>query len=234
MSNQTRVSVAIATYNGELFLKEQLDSVLENLNENDEVIISDDNSTDSTIDIIKEYNDKRIFLIKGPGKGVIKNFENALNHCSGKYIFLCDQDDKWYNNKVDHMLDKLTQYDVVVHNARIFSSDDKINNLDFFSFRNCGDGFLKNIYKNTYIGCCMAFHSKILKDILPFPKNIPMHDQWIGLLCETKYSIYFDDTCLISYRRHNNNVSQFKHNSLLTMIKNRLWLLINVIKRRMR
>ena len=84
-----KISVAMATYNGEQYIEEQLKSVLKQLNDNDEIIISDDGSTDSTMNIIDGIGDCRIKVFKGPGKGVKKNFENAIRQCKGKYIFLC-------------------------------------------------------------------------------------------------------------------------------------------------
>ena len=90
-----KISVAMATYNGEKYIKKQIESILINLNKDDELIISDDGSKDKTLDIIKSIKDKRIKIISGPKQGVIKNFENALNNCTGEYIFLSDQDDIW-------------------------------------------------------------------------------------------------------------------------------------------
>lgn len=235
MVNKPLVSVAMATYNGEKYIKEQLDSILINLNENDELIISDDGSTDKTIDIIKKYQrkDKRIKLIDGPRLGVKQNFANAIKESNGKYIFLSDQDDIWDKNKVKKVLNifEKEKCQVVIHNAEIVDGKLKTTGQSFFDFRNSGKGIIKNIWKNTYIGCCMTFDSSIKDKILPIPNNIEMHDQWIGLLAE-KYgkSIFIDDT-LIKYRRHDNNVSAMKHHKLIKMIKNRIIFIINFIKR---
>lgn len=91
------ISVCIATYNGEKYLEEQLDSILPQLDSRDELIISDDGSKDATLAIIKRYTaqDQRIKFFKGPGKGVIANFEFAINQSQGEFIFLADQDDVW-------------------------------------------------------------------------------------------------------------------------------------------
>lgn len=121
---------------------------------------------------------------------------------------------------------------MVIHNADIVDSNLKTTGQSFFDFRNSGKGILKNIWKNTYIGCCMAFDSKLKDKILPIPNNIEMHDQWIGLLGE-KYgkSIFINDS-LIKYRRHDSNVSSMKHYKLIKMIKNRIIFIINFIKRK--
>ncbi|MEK5777350.1 glycosyltransferase, partial [Acinetobacter nosocomialis] len=99
------ISVCLATYNGEKYIVEQLTSILSQLSPTDEVIISDDHSTDETLLLIKSLNDPRIKIITNElGKGYTKNFENAINHSSGDYIFLSDQDDVWVENKVELMM----------------------------------------------------------------------------------------------------------------------------------
>ena len=111
-----KVSVAMATYNGEKYIQEQIDSILKNLEKKDELIISDDGSNDGTIEIIKKNikKDNRIKLINGPKRGVIKNFENALLNCNGDYIFLSDQDDIWLPNKVKTVMSYFEQDDKLI------------------------------------------------------------------------------------------------------------------------
>ena len=98
------ISVCIATYNGEKYIKEQLDSILPQLKKLDEIIISDDKSKDKTLKIIKTLNDSRIKIFTNPKKGLISNFENAITKSSGDYIFLSDQDDIWHENKIQFYL----------------------------------------------------------------------------------------------------------------------------------
>lgn len=94
------ISVCMATYNGEEYIKEQLESILCQLGEMDEIIISDDGSTDNTLNIIESYNDSRIKIHINTGKhGFVYNFENALQKAKGEYIFLSDQDDIWLPEK---------------------------------------------------------------------------------------------------------------------------------------
>ena len=234
MKRNYPISIAMATYNGEKYIKEQLESIICQLNKNDEIIISDDGSTDNTINIIESLNDKRIKLIKGPKKGVKQNFANAINNCCGKYIFLSDQDDIWINNKIDVVLSTFekSKASCIVHDCEVFNSDSKKKIYDsFFKYRNSGKGILKNVWKNTYIGCCMAFDSNMKKHILPIPDNIEMHDQWIGIICEKYGKSVFIDEKLIKYRRHDNNVSEMKHHSVIKMIKNRIAFLNKYIGR---
>lgn len=235
MERKYKVSVAMATFNGEKYIKQQIDSILINLNENDEIVISDDGSTDNTINIISSYSDKRIRLINGPKNGIKKNFENAIKNSNGKYIFLADQDDIWMKNKVNLLLKKFedNHCTLIVHDAEIVNDkNDQIIINSFFDYRKSGAGAIKNIVKNTYIGCCIAFDSKIKESILPIPNNIEMHDQWIGIINDLKYqkSVFVSEK-LIKYRRHDSNFTKLKHHSFLKMLKNRLTLIIELKKR---
>ena len=226
------ISVAMATYNGEKYIKEQLDSILCQLNINDEIIISDDGSTDNTIKIIKNYKDKRIKIINGPHKGVKQNFANAIINSNGKYIFLADQDDIWMNNKINMVLKqfKKNNCSCVVHDCEVFDSNtNNIINKSFYEIRNSKSGIIKNIIKNSYIGCCMAFDSNIKEYILPIPNNIEMHDQWIGILSEKKNGSIFIKDILVKYRRHDDNLSSMKHHGIFKMIKNRLNIIFKLI-----
>ncbi len=229
------ISVAMATYNGEKYIKEQLDSILKQLEDKDEIIISDDGSKDKTIDIIKSYNDKRIKLINGPCKGVKQNFANAITNCAGKYIFLSDQDDIWMNDKVSTVLKKIEEKKCmcVIHDAKIVDSKNKTTYEEsFMKYRKSKKGIINNIIKNSYIGCCMAFDSKMKDKILPIPDNIEMHDQWIGIQSEKCGNVEFINRVLINYRRHESNVSSMKHYSLSKMVKNRINLITNLLFRR--
>lgn len=219
------ISVAMATYNGEKYIREQLESILKQLNEDDEIIISDDGSTDNTINIIKSFEDKRIKIFDGPRNGVKQNFANAIYNCTGKYIFLSDQDDIWCDNKVNIVLKNFEKEKCmcIVHDCIVFdSSNDDIIYDSFYKYRNSGSGIIKNIWKNTYIGCCMAIDARMKNTILPIPNNIEMHDQWIGLLCEKEGKSLFINDKLINYRRHGNNLSKFEHHNLLKMVYNRI------------
>lgn len=224
-----KISVAVTTYNGETYLREQLDSILENLREQDELIISDDGSKDATLNIIGEYlqKDQRVHLVKGPRQGIKKNVENAIRQCSGEYIFLADQDDIWMPHKVKRVMEVFEREhcNLIIHDAKVILADNprEVFMPSFMEFRNAGAGVWKNMVKNSYIGCCMAFHGELKKIILPVPEDIEMHDQWIGILNDW----YFGDSVflkepLILYRRHGQNNSQMTHYGLRKMIRNRM------------
>ena len=165
------VSVCIATYNGEKFIAKQLDSILYQISEDDEIIISDDSSCDNTINLIKSYNDPRIKLFEGNVfRNPIFNFENAIKKSSGDFIFLSDQDDIWIDNKVSIMLNELKHSDLVISDAYIVDAKDQIISNSFFKTNKSRIGFISNLINNSYLGCTMAFKSDLKQIILPFPK----------------------------------------------------------------
>lgn len=228
-------SVAIATYNGEKYIKQQIESIIKNFNkEKYEIIISDDGSTDKTLEIINKMNKPNIKIINGPKKGIIKNFENAIKNCTGKIIFLCDQDDIWFPYKVKTIKEYFEKdnYLLIVHDNIVVNSKLEIINESFFEQRKCKNGFINNIVKNSFIGCCMAFKSELKDEILPIPDDMMMHDQWIGLIALLNGKVKFIDDKLILYRRHQKNNSGIKKNSVIIMIKNRFIILKNLIKYR--
>ncbi len=198
------VSVCMATYNGEMFIKPQLESILAQLNTDDEVIISDDGSTDQTISILESIDDERIKIYHNRGeKGFCGNFENALKLAKGDYIFLSDQDDIWLPGKYQEMSLLLDKYDLVVSNSVLTDERLQVINPSFFSIFNSGKGIIKNIIRNTYYGSCMAFRRNIRDIALPFPKTKEIgHDIWLGLVAEIKGSVIFYDKPLLLYRRH--------------------------------
>ena len=202
------ISVCMATYNGERFICEQLKSILAQLSEDDEVIVSDDGSKDGTLDIVDSLNDSRVKVFRNEGRhGVVPNFENALKHSSGDIIFFSDQDDVWSEKKVEVCLKALENADLVVHNSDVIYEDGGHENEDFFLLRRSGSGYWKNLYKNSFVGSCMAFRSEVKKYVLPFPKHILWHDMWIGLMVEKHGRTKFIDEKLLFYRRHGENAS---------------------------
>ena len=202
------ISVCMATYNGSKYIKEQISSILAQLDVADELIISDDSSSDNTIEIIQSFKDDRIkVFINSNFKSPIVNFENAIKHASNPLIFLSDQDDVWVENKVYEMKLMLNQFSMVVCNHSVVDENMNIITPSYFVVAASGKGVIKNIIKNTYFGCCMAFHKKILDVALPFPKDIPMHDSWLALVSDLFFDTYFIDKTLTLYRKHDTNTS---------------------------
>ena len=121
------ISVCMATYNGEKYIREQMDSILQQLGEGDELIISDDLSSDKTVEIIKSYKDKRIKLyIHGDNHGFVRNFENALVHADGDIIFLSDQDDIWMPDKVKVTIAALANCDFTVSDCITINENEQV------------------------------------------------------------------------------------------------------------
>lgn len=228
------ISVAMAVRNSENFIKEQLDSILHQLKEGDEIVVSIDPSTDKTSAIVEEYNRRFPFftVIHGDGTGLVNNFENALKCCKNEVVFLADHDDVWLDHKVQDVLDCFDKDTVlIVHDAKICDGNLKITNKSFMEWRNSKTGLLNNLLKNSFIGCCMAFKKELLDYALPFPKNIPMHDQWLGLCGYRKGKVKFLKESLILYRRHSDNMSGDTHAGILQMIRWRISLAISLVRR---
>ena len=232
-----RISVVMTTFNGEKYLREQVDSILSQLSENDELLISDDGSLDGTMAILSEYGsrDRRIRILKGPREGIIANYESVIRAASGDFIFLSDQDDVWAEDKVEKVMKAFSDTGavLVMHDA-VVKNEDLTETIypSFFTYRGCKSGYVANILKNRYIGCCMAFSSSLREAFLPIPRNIQMHDQWIGLAADRERGrTYLLREPLLQYRRHEEANSDFSHNSIPVMIKNRLVLMRELLRK---
>lgn len=230
------ISVCIATYNGEKYILEQILSILPQLKENDEIIVSDDSSTDTTLEIIKNINDKRIQIFKNTGNhGVNSNFDNALKHAHGEYIFLSDQDDVWLPGKVDRCLAELRTADLIMHDAIITDYSLIPQNKTLFSELNIKEGFLSNFIRNRFTGCCMAFRRNVLDYVLPIPSSqCFFHDNWIGLLCKLQGNVKFIPFNGIYFRRHadsNSLAGKGKGLPVHKKFRSRINLLCTMLKR---
>lgn len=210
------ISVCIATHNGEKYLKEQLDSILTQLTKDDEIIISDDSSTDNTLSIIQSYNDSRIKVLNHQSpKGIPShecatlNFENALKCAKGDFIFLSDQDDVWSPDKVRISLEYLKDYDYIVSDA--FVTDDKLRIISETRFVESEkihrNKFLALVLSTPYQGSCAAFRKTVLQKALPFPKGLQSHDRWIGNVAAFYFKHKIIPEKLIYYRRHEGTTS---------------------------
>lgn len=202
-------TVCIATYNGEKYIVAQLKSILEQLQPKDEIVVSDDGSTDNTIAKIESVGDKRVRVIHSGYHMVKKNFENALRAARGDIIFLSDQDDVWLPGKYARCVKELERVDLVCTNSIMTDEDLQVVNEDFFSLYHSGPGIFKNAFNNTYYGSCMAFRRKLLDKALPFPKTREIgHDIWLGLVAEMTGTVVFINTPYLLYRRHSGTSTQ--------------------------
>lgn len=227
------VSVCIATYNGEKFIKEQIQSILSQLSEEDEVIVSDDGSSDNTVAFLESFKDPRIVIYRNGFKNVVKNFEFAIRKAKGNIIFLSDQDDIWKEGKVSKILNKFDghpEISLILTNADFKSDNADIDGKPFFK-KNPPLTLAQNLIRNHFLGCTMAFRNINKDKIFPFPQNLAMHDWWIGLNHIKYGKPYFINESLVEYRRHENTVTNGQRASVKTGLKWRLDILENLLKR---
>jgi glycosyltransferase involved in cell wall biosynthesis len=230
------VSIAMAVYNGEKYIKKQLDSILNQLTKDDEIIVSYDRSTDNTLKIIDEYQLKysQVKLYYNDYPGITGNFNNAISRCSGDYIFISDQDDIWENNKIKIMLEAFnaTGADVICHNGKNINAKDEIISDDFFKIYKIRNGIIMNFIRPRYSGCCMAFNRTILKKIYPIPLDIGGYDHWLGMIGEIYGKMVFIDDILIFHRIHGENVTPIHRRKIHIILKSRSKLLKEILLRK--
>lgn len=205
------ISVCITTFNGEAYIAEQLEGILSQIGGEDEVILSDDGSSDSTLDIVARFNDSRIKVIHHDSSAVktgfildkpTHNFEYAMRHAKGDIIFLSDQDDVWLPGKVEAMCDALKDADLAVHDCIVVDSNLKEILPSYFQWIGVHQGVWANFIKASYLGCCMALRRNVLEAALPFPETKVGHDLWLGIVADKKFRTVLVRKPLIMYRKH--------------------------------
>jgi len=219
MTTPLSLSVALASYNGERYIGAQLESIARQTRLPDELVISDDGSTDSTEDIVREFTRRAPFAVRflqHERMGSTRNFELAIAECRGDIIFLCDQDDVWYPNKVKTIeaafIDRpetgavFTDADVVDENLQPLGS----RLWTYFRFRpkeqaqvEAGDALSVLLRHPVATGATMAFRSSFRDFLLPMPPT--WHDAWIALLIGTTSHLVALPAPLIAYRQHGHN-----------------------------
>ena len=226
-----KISVAICTYNGELYVEEQLMSICNQSRRPDEIIIFDDASTDNTVKIIKRIlsskNIEYTIVENEKNMGVTKNFENAIKKCTGDIIFTSDQDDVWYIDKVkiiERIFKENKKCNLVFTNASLVDSELKEFKIDLWK----SVGFKPSI-ENKYIidillnrcvvtGATMAIRNCKLEKLFPIP-NGWLHDGWLAIIYAMNNRVLYLDKKLILYRQHSNNVVGAKNINLIGKIK---------------
>lgn len=213
-----QIDILMATYNGEKYIKAQIDSILEQTYSNFRLIISDDCSTDQTLKILREYEkkDKRVEVYRQEKNlGYVKNFEFLLNKVQNNIYALSDQDDIWLPEKIEKSLEnmKKNDSDLVFGDLLLIDENENIISNSFWKNK----GFDKKIKKdnqysglrlNNYVtGCTIVSKKSFLKDILPLPKESKylIHDYWIAIVVSLKGKISYETTPHIKYRQHTNN-----------------------------
>lgn len=204
------VSVALPVYNGALYLEPQLDSILAQLEEDDELVVAYQSSSDRSLEILQCYQnqDSRVKIYHNPKPGVTANFDLALSKCQGDYIFVSDQDDVWLEGKRERCVKALRESgaELVIHNA-VHTDEGLVPQKEtFFEIYPIGPGRWKNIKKPRMSGCCMAMTREMRDRVLPIPE---MHgyDQWIAVLAEWSGAITYLDEVLLLHRLHGDNAT---------------------------
>jgi len=198
----------MATCNGARYLREQVDSILLQLGPADELVVVDDGSRDDSVAMLLALGHKRIRLhCNDRNLGPIRSFERALGLANGEVVFLADQDDVWLPGKGKAMLAALDDAELVISDCRVV--DESLGELhpSFFARQRSGPGLLRNLARNSYLGCCMALRRELLRFALPFPARVPMHDWWLGLVGQAFGRVVFLAQPLLLYRRHGANAS---------------------------
>ena len=216
-----KVVIIMATYNGEKYIKEQLESIINQTYSNWKLIIHDDNSTDKTMDILYEYKIKykeKIEIIddKIVFKSAKKNFMHLLNIVKNEefeYALFCDQDDIWVNNKIEIMLDyarkENREIPIVIHSdSRLIDANDNVIGESFnesSKLHKERKDFLSIYLWNIAQGCSMMINKKCFDFIDINIEKIIMHDWWICIIASIFGSIVYINKQLIDYRQHDNN-----------------------------
>lgn len=211
------VDILLATYNGEKYLRCQLDSILKQTYTNIRILINDDCSQDGTVDILKEYEkkDNRIQVQYNKNNlGSIKNFENLLTRVESKYFMLSDQDDYWMPDKVEKSLNKIIDENADLVFTDLEAVDEELKTIAPSVVRFMG--FKKNIDKhndyklvflrNCVTGCTIISKKELIRKYIPIPEKQPMvHDWWMALMIAQNGKIAFLDEPTIKYRQHAKN-----------------------------
>jgi len=212
------ISIALASYNGEKYIREQLDSILNQTIQDFEVIICDDCSNDNTWNIIEEYanNDARFRCYKNEKNlGFIKNFEKAISLCEGDYVALCDQDDIWIQIHLEVLFSNIKNNNLCLGNALFINGNNESLEQTHISSLGGGIEFLDTIEKkiirvlfrgNFCQGASMLIKRDFLNRILPVPNCFSVHDVWFAMAAICEKSFVFTPETITLYRQHNTNV----------------------------
>lgn len=240
MPSNIRVSVCMATFNGERYLREQLDSILAQLSADDEVVVVDDASTDSTVRVLEEVDDSRVHVHRrGTNGGYVTAFHEAIGHSRGRYVLFSDQDDVWTPRRVERMVDALRSSNVVASNMVILGTDERPS---WWMPRRQARQWRRNIARilagvSGYYGCGMGFRREFTRVVVPFPSFLrESHDLWLALAGNLAHSIALVEEPTLRRRVHGDNVTPTRPRSLRKVLAARVMLIraVIVLSRRLR
>lgn len=209
--NEPLISIAMATYNGEKYLREQLESIYSQTYKNIEVVVTDDGSTDKTVEILEEYANSHglRYYINETNLGFVKNFEKAVDLCRGEYIALSDQDDIWLPHKLSTLMENIGNNLLICSDAKLIDENNNIIAYSQFEYSNKSKNisltFQKLAIRNYVQGCTILMSKELVQYAHPFPLGIKSHDHWYGLIAAAHERIMFSKEALILYRQHASN-----------------------------
>lgn len=229
------ISVVMASYNGERYIGEQLKSILSQLAPDDEVVVSDDGSSDRTVEIVEAFRDPRIRLLPQNSRlGYVANFERAVRASRGEVIFFSDQDDVWLPTKVDRLVESLKNSVCVASDATVVNERLQIIHSSYFKWRKVSKFSFFHMYvRPAIIGATLACRRAFLESVLPFPAGVP-HDFWMALHAARRNQLAVIAEPLILYRRHpgilSNSASE-RRRTLSSIAMERLLIAIALVKK---
>lgn len=198
------VSIAMTTYNGEKYLREQLDSIYRQTHKNIEVIVCDDRSTDNTANILEEYSRKFAlkYYINENNLGFVKNFEKVISLCNGDYIALADQDDVWLKNKIEVLLNEIGENLLIHTDCTLIDEQSNIISRYWKGNIESHTSFEDFLFSNMVTGCTVLMSQELQKKSLPFPEGLAYHDWWLGIVSVNETRLKYITTPLTLYRQH--------------------------------
>lgn len=213
-----KINILMPTYNGRLYLRKQLDSILNQTFSDFRLFVSDDASTDSTLKILKEYEekDKRI-EIYGHQKniGIAANMEFLIGKVRSEYFMFADQDDVWEPDKIEKTYNKMkeTDSDLIYTDVEVTDSRLKTTAPSYWKLKGFENKIKKynnfeSLYLNNYVtGCTMLMKSKWINEFLPLPQNSKyiLYDYWIALVISQNGKMSYIDKPTMKYRQHKKN-----------------------------
>lgn len=223
--NHPLISIVLCTYNGEAFLKEQLNSLLAQTWPALEIIVSDDCSTDGTKDILRQYESNPLLHIffQPNNLGPVKNFGFAASQAQGAYIAFCDQDDIWLPGKIEKLYAAISNAPLVYADSELVDEQGNSLNKKISDLR-CmysGDDSRGFVFSNVVWGHAMMVTAALLQQSLPVPDKTP-HDIWLAVKAVTNGGIKYLDEVLVKYRQHSKTVTTtIAHNTVQRSVSKR-------------
>lgn len=203
------ISVLLPTYNGESFVVEQVNSILQCLGEIDELVIADDNSSDSTVELLENIRDDRIRLFKRDRNiGLRASISDLVAKSRGSFLVFADQDDVWFDVRLAVILPFLDKYDLIVSDCVVVGEDLALVYPSYFEYKKFTLNIISNLISCRFLGSCMAISRGLAEEIFPLPQSAPAHDWWVGVVSVMLGKrIKLIRQPLLLYRRHEKAMS---------------------------